>query len=118
QAVVTEAPHLFAVIAGQHLGKMTDSEAHLGAESGGQQLARNLGRVDGCWRLEAIVAIAAALGWVLAEMPEQDRPAAGRRLHERGKRVQALALGGTAVGLDLLFDPLPSTSEVLRRPEQ
>ena len=58
---MAEAAHLLIVVAGQHVGEMPDAEAHLGAERGGQQLARDLGRVDGCGRVEAIVAIAAAL---------------------------------------------------------
>ena len=61
QPVMAEAAHLLAVVAGQHLGEMGDSEPHLGPERGRQQFARDLGRVDGRRRLEAIVAIAAAV---------------------------------------------------------
>ena len=99
---MAEAAHLLAVVAGQHVGEMADAEAHLGAERGRQQFARDLGRVDRRRRVEAIVAIAAALRRVLAEMAEQDRAAAARRFDERRERVEPLALAGAAVRLDLL----------------
>ena len=80
---------------------MADAEAHLGAEGGRQQFARDLGRVDRRRRLEAIVAIAAALRRVLAEMAKQHRAAAAGGLDQRGQRVEPLALGRAALGLDL-----------------
>ena len=98
---MAEAAHLLIVVAGQHVGEMADAEPHLGAERRRQQLARDLGRVDRRRRVEAIVAIAAMLGRVLAEMAQQDRAAAARRLDQRGERVQPLALAGAALGLDL-----------------
>ena len=115
---MAEAAHLLVVVAGEHVGEMADAEAHLGAERRRQQLARDLGRVDRRRRLEAIVAIAAALRRVLAEMAQQDRAAAAGRLDERRQRVQPLALGRAALRLDLLLDPLAGAGEILRRPEQ
>ena len=51
-------------------------------------------------------------------MPEQNGAAATRRLDERGKRIQPLPLVGTAVRLDLGFDPLARTREIFGAPEQ
>ena len=73
---MAEAAHLLAVVAGEHIGEVRDAEAHLGAEGGGEQFARDLGRVDRRRRFQAIVAIAAARRRVFAEMPQQDRAAA------------------------------------------
>ena len=42
-----QTAHLFAVVSGEHLGEVTDPEAHLGAERRRQQFARDFGRVDG-----------------------------------------------------------------------
>jgi hypothetical protein len=97
---------------------MRDAEAHLGAKGSGEQFARDLGRVDRRRRLQAIVAIAAALWRVFAEVPKQDRPAARRRFDQRGKRVEPLALAGAAVRLDLEFDSPTRDRKVLGRPEQ
>ena len=69
-------------------------------------------------RLQAIVAIAALIRRVLAEVAQQDRAAAAGRLDQHRQRVQALALGRPAVGLDLLLDPLPGAREILGGPEQ
>ena len=76
QSVVAETAHLLIVVAGEDVGEVPDAEAHLGPERGRQQFAGDLGRVDRLRRVEAIVAIAAGLGRVLAEMAEQDRAAA------------------------------------------
>src|SRR5690349_5696190 len=58
------------------------------------------------------------LGRVLAKVAEQDCPTASARLNKRGKRIQALAFTGAATGLDFSLDPLPSSREILRAPEQ
>src|SRR4051812_25602399 len=99
---MAEAADLLRIVPGEHVGQMCDSEAHLGAERRRQQFACNLGRVDSRRRIEAIVAIAASLRGILAEMAQQDRAAARRRLNEGGKRVEPLALGRAALRLDLL----------------
>src|SRR3954447_3141787 len=91
QAMMPEAAHLLAILARQYVSEMADAEPHFGAERSRQQLARDLGRINRCRRVEAIVTIAAMLGRVLAEMPEQDRAAAGCRFDERGQCVQPLA---------------------------
>ena len=70
--------------------QVAEAEALLGAIRRGEQLARELGGVDRARRLEAVVAIAAALGRILAEMPQQDRPAAAGGLDQRGQRVEPL----------------------------
>ena len=76
------------------------------------------GRVDRLRRLQAIVAIAAALGRILAEMAEQDRAAAAGGLDQGGERVQPLALARLARRLDLGRDPPPGAREILGAPEQ
>jgi hypothetical protein len=96
---------------------MRDTEAHFGAEHGREQFARNFADVDCRRGIEAIVAIAALLGRLLAEMAEQDRPAAGRGFDEAGESVQAFALAGAAVGLDLCLDTAACASEIVRTPE-
>src|SRR5438874_13828857 len=116
--MMPEAPDLLVIIAGEHIREMTHAEAHLGAECRREQLACNFGRVDRRWRIEAIVAIAASFGRVLAEVTQQDGAAAARRLDKGGKRVEALALGRAAFGFDLLLDALSRSGEILRRPEQ
>src|SRR3954468_9845343 len=113
-----EAADLLGVVAGEHVGQMTDAEAHLSAECRRKQLARNLGRVDRRWRIETIVAIAASFGRVLAEVMQQDGAAASRCFDEGSKRVEALALGRAALGFDLLLNALSRSGEILRRPEQ
>ena len=97
---------------------MADPEPHLGPERGRQQFAGDLGHIDAGRGLQAIVAIAAAIRRILAEVPKQYRPAAAGRFDEHRQRVEPLALGRAALGLDLLLDPLASTSEILRRPKQ
>src|SRR5688500_19717947 len=114
---MAQLPDFGTVVAAEHRGEMRDSEPHVGAESGRQKLARDLGRVDRLRRLEAIVAIAAARRRILAEVAQQDRPAASARLDEHRQRDQALALACPAPGLDLLLDPLAGTGELQRRPE-
>ena len=51
-------------------------------------------------------------------MPKQDCAAAGRRLDECGECVQPFALVLATSRLDLSFDPLPRSREILRAPEQ
>src|SRR5206468_6500261 len=118
QTVVAEAAHLLIVVAAEHIGEMADAEPHLGPERGRQEFAGDLGHVERRGRVEAIVAVSAALGRVLAEMAEQDRAAAGRRFDERGERVQAFALARTALRLDFGFDALAGAREILGAPEQ
>src|SRR5690606_39251603 len=55
---------------------------------------------------------------VLAEMAQQDRAAAARRLDERRERVQPFALAGATAFLNLRLDPPPGAREILRAPEQ
>ena len=115
---MAEAAHLLGVVSGKNIGKVANAETHLGSKGGGKQLARDLGRIDGCRRFEAIVAIAAMLGRVLAEVAQQHCSPTARSLHERRERVQPFALPCAALGLDLLLDALTGEREVLRRPEQ
>jgi hypothetical protein len=61
---------------------------------------------------------ATSVASIVAEMAQQDRPAAARRLDQCGERVQPVALGRAAVRLHLLLDPLPRQREILCRPEQ
>src|SRR5437763_9570227 len=98
--MVTKATHLLIVVLLEHIGEMADTEAHLGAKGGGEELARNLRRIDRLRRLETIVAIAASLRRIFAEVTEQDRAAAAGRLDQRRERVQPFSLGRTAFGLD------------------
>src|SRR3954447_18019147 len=97
---------------------MADSEAHLGAECRGEELLSGRGGVDRLWRLEAIVAIAAAFRRVLAEMAKQDRTPATGRLHQGGERVQPLAFARLTRLLDLGRDPATRPREILGAPEQ
>src|SRR5438270_7165943 len=115
---MAEAAHLFGVVAGQHVGEVAAAEAHLRAEGGGEELPRDLGHIDGGGRLEAIVAIAASLRRVFAEVSKQDGAPAAGRLDQCGERIEALALRRAALGLDLLLYPLAGTGKVLRSPEQ
>src|SRR5690348_6697150 len=117
QSMMAEALHLLSLVSGEHVGEMPDAEPHVGAERSRQQLARDVGGVDGCRRIEAIVAIAAALRRVLPKVPQKHGAAAKRRFDERRKRIQPLALGWAAVGIDFLLNPLPGAGEILRRPE-
>src|SRR5689334_13762952 len=57
-------------------------------------------------------------GWILAEVPEQNRPAAGRRLDQCCKRVEPLAFALPALRLDFGLDAATGKREILRRPEQ
>ena len=119
QPVVAEAADLLVVVAGEHLGQMADTEAHLGAERRRQQFARHFGRVDRRRRIEAIVAIAAAA-------PADPRRNARSRIARRQAGVSTSAASAFSrsrsparrSGLDLLLDPLPGAGEILRRPEQ
>src|SRR5439155_21729785 len=96
QAMMPEVAHLLIVVAREHIGEMADAEAHLGAEGRGEELARDLRRIDRLRRLETIVAIAASLRRIFAEVTEQDRAPAAGRLHQRRKRIEPLALDGAA----------------------
>src|SRR5438270_6669200 len=116
--MMSEAAHLLIVVPREHIGEMADAEAHFGAEGGREKLARDLRRIDRLRRLETIVAIAAMLRRVFAEVPEQDRAPAAGSLDQRRERIQPLALGGAAVGFHLLLNALPGAGEVLRGPEQ
>src|SRR6202012_2843136 len=104
-------------LSGEHVEQMANAEAHLGSEGGGEQLLRHRSRVHRLRRREAIVAIAAALGRVLAEMPEQPRAAAASGLDEAGERIRSLALPGLARFLDLGEDPPPRAREIVGAPE-
>ena len=114
---MTEAVDLVGLLAGEDIRKVPDAEPHLGPERRRQELACRLRGVDRGRRVEAIVAIAAMLGRIFPEMAKQDRAPAQRRFDQRRQRVQPLALGGPAVGLDLLLDPLAGPREILRRPQ-
>ncbi len=114
---MTEAPYLLTVVACKNVGEMADAEAHLGAEGRRQQFAGDLGGVDHLRRIEAIVAIAAMIRCIFAEVTEQDRPTTARGLNEGSERVQTFALGRATLRLDLLLDPLAGTGEVLRGPQ-
>ena len=96
---------------------MSDAEALPGAIDRGKELARGFGGVDGVGRREAIVAIAAALGRLLAEMAQQDSAAARRRLDERTQRREPRAFARLPVGLDLV-DALARADEILGAPEE
>ena len=115
---MAEADHLLGLAAGEHVGEMADPEAHLGAEGGGEQFARRLGGVDRHRRRQAIVAIAAAFGRILAEMAEQQGAAAAGGLDEGGERVEPLALAGAARLGDFGLDPVARPREILGAPEQ
>ena len=73
---MAEAPHLLGVVPGKHVREVRNAEPHLGSECCRQQLARDFGRVDGRRRLEAIIAIPATFGRILAEVAQEDRAAA------------------------------------------
>src|SRR5438128_4380080 len=113
-----EAADSLVVIAGEYVSEVADAEAHFGAKRGREELARDFGRVDRRRRLEAIVAVSTPFGRDFAEVLQQDRAAAGRRLDEHRQCIEPLALGRPAFGIDLLLDPLPCSGEVLRRPEE
>src|SRR5688572_30785465 len=116
--MMPELTDLLIVVADKHRGEVRHAKAHFGAEQRREEYMRDFGDVDGRWGIEEIVAIAALFGRDLAEVAQQDRSAAGRGLDEAGERVQPLALEGTAVGLDLGFDPPPSAREIVGAPEQ
>src|SRR4051794_5704579 len=115
---MAEAAHLLRIASSKDVAEMADAEPHLGPECGREQLARNFGHIDRRWRFQAIVAIAAALGWIVAEMTQQHRAAAQRSFDEPRECIQPLAFAWAAARLDLLLDPLPGASEILRGPEQ
>ena len=118
EPLMPEIQHLVGLAPGQHVGEMADAEAHLGAEGGGEQFPRDDARVERGRRAQAIVAIAAGRGRILAEMPEQDRAAAGRGLDQGRQRVQPLPLAGAAALFHLGLDPPPRAGEILGAPEQ
>ena len=103
--------------AAQHRLDMARAKALAGAIDRRQIFARGLGRVDAGRRGQAIVAIAAGRGRILAKMPQQDRPAAGRRFHQRPQRRDPRPLALLARGLQL-HDALAGTGEILRPPEE
>src|SRR5690606_34216681 len=65
---------------------------------------------------ETVVAVAASLGRTLAEVPQQHRAAAPRRLDQHRQRIEAGALAGLPALVDLT-DPLPSLGEVAGSPQ-
>src|SRR5690606_31616621 len=81
-----------------------------------QQFARQLGGVDHARSFETVVAVAASLGRILAEVPQQHRAAAPRRLDQHRQRVEAGALAGLPALVDLT-DSLPSLGEVAGGPQ-
>src|SRR6476659_98987 len=116
--MVAELTDLLIIVSGKHGGEMRDPKPHLSSEGRGQQLARNLCRVDrGGW-VEAIVAIAALIGWAFAERAQQDRSAAARCLDKGGQGIEPLALPLAPLGLDLELDSAARDGEIFGRPEQ
>src|SRR5690349_16546100 len=99
--MMAKPSHLLVVVAGEDVREMADTEPHLGPEGCGEQLAREFGDVEGRRRIEAIVAITAMFGRILAEVAEQDRPAASRRLDECSECIQPLAFPRAPIRLDL-----------------
>ena len=118
ELVVAELADLLIIVPAEHCGEVRDAEAHLGTEHRREKFARDVGDVDGLGRIEAIVAIAARLGGILAEVAQQDRAATGRGLDEGGKRVEPVALGRAAGFLNLAFDAAAGAREILGAPEQ
>ena len=78
--------------------EMPDAEPLFGPIRRRQQFARDLGHIGRPRRLEAIVAIAAGLRRVLAEMPQQHRAAAPGGFHHPCERVEPVALCAAAIG--------------------
>src|SRR3546814_2941393 len=72
--------------------------------------------VDLLRRLEAIVAVAAALGRMLAEMAQQQRAATLDRLDQRAQRIEPRPLARDA-RLGQLSQPHPRPREILGAPQ-
>ena len=116
QPVVPALAHALVLAPRQHLLQMAHAEALPRAVYRPQQLARQFGDIGHARLFEAIVAIAAALGRVLAEMAQQHRAAAGGGLDQPGKRIEPGALGIAARLVDF-GQPLPRGGEIARTPE-
>src|ERR1700761_614083 len=104
---MAKVQHLFGPVARKNIGQMTDPEAHFGPKRSGEELAGDIRRIDRRGRLTTIVAIAAALRGIFAEVGEENEAATGRRFDQRSKRIQTLALASAALGFNFSLDPLP-----------
>ena len=115
--VVAALANLVVGRAGQHRLDMAGAETLPGAIDGGQIFACRLGRVDAGRGRQAIVAIAAGGGRVLAEMAQQNRPTAGGGFDEGAQRRDAGAFARLAGRLQF-GDAHAGTGEILRSPEE
>ena len=106
----------FVGLAGQHLFDIAEAEALAGAIDGAEQFLRRGGGIGDARCIEAIVAIAATGGRILAEMAQQPRPAAFVGFDQRGQRLQPGALACAAARLDFL-QPLAGQGKIRRRPQ-
>src|SRR5206468_5287448 len=112
QTMMSETQHLFVLITREHVGEVADTKAHFGSERCRQQLACDLSHID-CRRwIKTIVAIAAPLGWILAEVTQENSAAAARRLDESRERIEPLSLSCAPLRLNLRFYALTRAGKV------
>ena len=115
--LVTEIDRPVVARPREHLLEMADAETHLGAEGGGEQLARGLGGVDrrsaSSRQLSQLPQFSGGSSPKWRSRIARRQPAVSTKL---GKRVQPLALACPPIRLDLGLDPAAGAGESPPRP--
>src|SRR5690554_5866094 len=100
----------------QNFLQVPEAEALAGAIDRAQQLAGKFGGVDHAGSFETVVAVAASLWRILAEVPQQYRSPASRCLDQHRQRIEAGPLARLPALVDLA-EPLPRLGEVAGGPQ-